>query len=162
MKNLLIVAIICLAEFTVSAQTNIPSVKIKTLNGESFDTSNFHNDGKPIILSFWATWCKPCVRELSNIAEVYDEWVEETGVKLIAISIDDSRSMSRVAPLVNGKDWEYDVYVDTNSIFKRAMNVTNIPHTILLDGDGNIIWQHTAYSEGDEEELYEMLLKLNK
>ncbi|MCB0784245.1 MAG: TlpA family protein disulfide reductase, partial [Flavobacteriales bacterium] len=97
----------------------------------------------------------PCKRELNTIAEVYDDWKDETGVKLIAISIDDARSMARVAPYVNGQDWDYEVYLDPNGDFKRAMNVNNVPHTFLVDGSGTIVWQHNNYSAGDEAELLE-------
>jgi len=100
------------------------------------------------------------VRELSVIAEEYDDWVDETGVKLIAVSIDNSRSTSRVAPFVNGKAWDYEVYLDPNEDFKKAMNVVNIPHTFLIDGEGQVVWQHTSYAEGDEEELYEKIQEL--
>jgi len=113
-----------------------------------------------MIISFWATWCKPCVNELSAIAENYEAWQKETGVKLIAISIDDSRSMSRVAPFVNGKDWTYEVFCDPNGDFKRAMGVVNVPHTFLIDGKGNIVWQHTVFAEGDELKLYEIVKKV--
>jgi thiol-disulfide isomerase/thioredoxin len=145
----------------IGTQT-IPSVDLKSTDGKIVNSSTFSNDGKPMVINFWATWCKPCVRELTNIAEVYEDWVEETGVKVIAISIDDTRSMSRVAPFVNGKGWEYEVYVDPNSDFKRAMNVPNVPHTFLVDGKGNVVWQHTSYTDGDENELFELIKKLSK
>ena len=92
---------------------------------------------------------------------MYDDWVEETGVKLVAISIDDTRNMAKVAPYVNGKGWEYDVYLDPNGDFKRALGVNNVPHTFLVDGSGKIVWQHNSYSEGDEYELLELVKKLN-
>lgn len=139
---------------------SIPSVDLKTLDGKTINTSTFSNNGKPLVINFWATWCKPCVRELTNIADVYPDWVDETGVKVIAVSIDDTRSVSRVGPFVNSKGWEYEVYIDANSDFKRAMNVPNVPHTFLIDGNGKIIWQHTSYAEGDEDELYEKILGL--
>jgi thiol-disulfide isomerase/thioredoxin len=147
------------ADFT-EKKNNLPSVEIKDVNGNIVNTSTFSNDGKPFIISFWATWCKPCLRELSTIHDVYDEWVEETGVKLIAVSIDDSRSSASVLPLVNGKNWEYEVYLDTNSDFKRAMNVNNIPHTFIIDGKGNIVWQHTTFSQGSENEMIGVIEKL--
>tara|TARA_B100000902_G_C27290445_1_gene906813 strand:+ start:437 stop:943 length:507 start_codon:yes stop_codon:yes gene_type:complete len=137
----------------------IPSVDIKTIDGGIINTSEFSNNGKPIIISFWATWCKPCKQELENINEIYEEWQEETGVKLIAISIDDARNTSKIKPLVNAKGWEYEVYQDSNREFATKMGVNPIPHTFLLDKDKKIIWDHVTYSDGDEYELYEKLLE---
>lgn len=142
-----------------SAQ-KLPSVELKDLNGKVINTANLSNDGKPFIVSFWALWCKPCMRELSAIAEVYDDWQEETGVKLIAVSIDDARSSSRVGPTIMGKGWDYEVLLDANGDFKRAMNVNMIPHTFLVNGQGEIVWQHTSFSEGSELELIELVKKV--
>lgn len=152
-----------LASFTlVSAQqkNRVPSVELKTLEGTTFNTSDIKNNGKPVIINFWATWCSPCKKELNNISDLYEEWQEETGVKLIAISIDDARNMGKVAPYVNGKGWEYDVYLDPNGDFKRAMGVNNVPHSFLINGKGEIVWQHNSYVEGDEYDLYEEIEKL--
>lgn len=138
----------------------IPAVDIKTLDGKNFSTSGINNEGKPLIISFWATWCKPCVNELNNIAMRYEDWQEETGVKLIAISIDDARNLSKVAPFVNGKGWDYDVYLDPNGDFKRAMNVNMVPHTFLVNKDLQVVYQHNSYAEGDELKLYDKIKKL--
>jgi peroxiredoxin len=140
--------------------TKLPSVSVQGLDGKKYDTSTFSNDGKPMIINFWATWCAPCKRELTTIADKYEEWQAKTGVKLIAISIDDARSMARVAPYVNGQDWAYEIYLDPNGDLKRALNVNNIPHTFLVDGSGKIVWQHNNYEPGDENELYQKVLEL--
>ena len=159
MKKLVVFGIsfiFCLSSVNIMAQETgrkLPSVKVKTLAGEIISTEDFSNDGKPMIIDFWATWCKPCIEELNSIHEVYSEWQEETGVKLIAISIDDSRTMTRVAPFVNGKGWDYENYVDPNGDFKRAMNVNMPPHTFVLNGKGEIVWQHVGFTEGSQEEL---------
>jgi cytochrome c biogenesis protein CcmG, thiol:disulfide interchange protein DsbE len=164
MKRLIfvLVALVCsFKQVTVFAQERkIPSVEIKTMDGQNFNTSNLSNEGKPMIISFWATWCSPCKRELNTIAEVYGDWQKETGVKLIAISIDDTRNMAKVAPYVNGKAWDYEVYLDPNGDFKRAMNVNNIPHTFLINGNGEIVWQHTSFAEGDEIKLLDLVKKV--
>ena len=143
----------------------LPSVKVKNLKGQVVNSKDFSNDGKPFIINFWATWCKPCLLELNNINDVYEDWQEETGVKIIAVSIDDSRNSRKVAPFVKGRGWEYEVYLDVNGDLKRAMNVNNPPHTFLVNGKGEIVWEHNGYASGDEEELYEKvkaLLKSNK
>jgi thiol-disulfide isomerase/thioredoxin len=138
----------------------LPSVNIKTLDGEQFNTKEISNPGKPIIISFWALWCKPCKKEMDAYNEVYEDWVEETGVKIYAVSIDDSRSTAKVLPFVRGKDWQFTVLLDPNGDFKRAMNVNMIPHTFLLDGNGNIVYQHTSYYEGLEDEMFELIKKV--
>ena len=148
--------------FSTDSKRSISIVDVKTLDGKMVSTATFNNDGKPMIISFWATWCKPCIQELNTIAEVYEDWQEETGVKIIAISIDNSRTANGVLPMVNGKDWEYEVYLDENADFKRSMGVSNVPHTFLVDGEGKIVWEHTTFQPGDELELIELVRKLNR
>lgn len=160
LSSLSFAVLFSLNAFAQDSGRKIPAVEVKNLDQTVFNTSEIENDGKPIIISFWATWCSPCKRELNAIAEVYEEWQEETGVKLIAISIDDARNVPKVQPYVNGQSWEYEVYLDANADFKRAMNVNNVPHTFLIDGEGNIVWQHNSYQPGDEDELYELVVKL--
>jgi cytochrome c biogenesis protein CcmG/thiol:disulfide interchange protein DsbE len=151
-----------LLAFAVQAQdgNTLPNAEIENMEGLKVQTADFSNDGKPFIISFWASWCKPCIKELTAIHDLYEEWQEETGVKVIAISIDDARNAALVPMIVNQKEWPYEIYLDKNSDFKRAMNVVNIPHTFLIDGEGRIVYQHTSYAPGDEEELYDHVLEL--
>jgi thiol-disulfide isomerase/thioredoxin len=159
---ILLIAFLLSCGVTFSQDRSLPNIEVKTLKGNSFNIQDLDNQGNPMVISFWATWCKPCKKELNAIAEVYDDWQDETGVKLIAISIDDTRSMSKVAPYVNSSDWEYDIYLDSNSDLKRAMGVSTVPHTFLINGEGKIVWHHKGYIDGDEEELYEQIEHLVK
>ncbi|MDR2980562.1 MAG: TlpA family protein disulfide reductase [Bacteroidales bacterium] len=168
MKNTILLSIILMLSVSLLSQTEgedkkgkkLPAVEIKTLDGKVFNTTDIQNDGKPVIISLWATWCKPCIAELMAIADVYEDWVEETGVKLYAISVDDAKTAARVAPFVNGRAWEYEVLLDQNWDFKRAMGVADIPFLCILNGKGEIVWQHTSYAPGSEEEVFEIVKKI--
>lgn len=169
MKKLLLAIIAVAFSKVLVAQENtahsglehkqIPSVKLVDMKGKAVNTSELTNEG-PVIISFWATWCAPCKKELNTIHEVYEDWVEETGVTLVAVAIDDEKTKSQVPVYVNGKAWDYKVLMDPNWDFKRAMGVNNVPHTFLVDKNGQIVYSHNNYAPGDEEELYHELLKL--
>tara|TARA_B100001105_G_scaffold171179_1_gene137777 strand:- start:112 stop:609 length:498 start_codon:yes stop_codon:yes gene_type:complete len=156
-------AVLLTTTFSFSQESrSLPNVKVKTLAGDAFNISDLDNNNKPMVISFWATWCKPCKKELNNISEVYEDWQKETGVKLVAVSIDDTRSMSKVAPYINASDWEYEVYLDPNKDLCRLLGVSTVPHTFLLNGKKEIVWQHRGYVEGDEEALYNKILFISE
>lgn len=147
-------------EVQTAPKGQLPSVEVKTLDGKMINVKNLSNNGKPMIISFWATWCKPCVKELTDIAEVYEQWQKETGVKLIAVSVDDARSSAKVGPLVDGKAWEYEVLLDVNGDLKRAMNVNEVPHMFIVNGNGEVVWQHTSFAEGGELEVIKIIKQI--
>ena len=154
--------IICVAfllgAFSVNAA--LPSVELRTLDGKKIDASTLSNDGKPFVVSFFATWCKPCQRELKAIAEVYPDWQEETGMKLFAISIDEGQNAGKVRPLVDSEGWEYEVLLDSNSELARALGVQMIPHVVIFDGKGNVVESHAGYTDGSEEHIIEIIRSL--
>ncbi|MCR4853035.1 MAG: TlpA family protein disulfide reductase [Prevotella sp.] len=156
---------VTLFAWSATAQAQLPSVMLKGMDGREVRTDTLHqsNGGRPIIIDFFATWCKPCNRELDAIAEVYSDWVEETGVKLIAVSIDQAHNQNKVKPLVDQHGWDYDVLLDPNSEFKLAMGIPGaIPYTLIIDGKGEVVYRHNGYIEGAEEELIEKVRELVK
>ena len=160
MKRILTLLALFTAVLTASAQ--LPSVTLKDISGKTVNTAQLQNGGKPIIIDFFATWCKPCNRELSAIAEVYDEWVDETGVKLIAISIDEAQNVNKVKPLVDQNGWPYEVLLDVNGDLKRALGIQMIPYTLILDGQGKVVYKHNGYTDGAEQELIDKVRELVK
>ena len=162
MKKLFVTLICTLMAFAGMAQSKLPAVTLKSMDGKTVSTDTLSNNGKPFIIDFFATWCKPCNRELTAISEVYEDWQEETGVKLIAVSIDQAQNINKVKPLVDNHGWPYEVLLDPNSDFKRALGIQMIPYVLIVDGDGNIVYKHNGYTEGAEEELIQKVRELVK
>jgi thiol-disulfide isomerase/thioredoxin len=145
---------------TSSAQNALPDTKIKSLQGNEVIFNSFGNTrDTAVIISFWATWCIPCIQELNTIHDQYEDRQKETPFRFIAISIDDARTMQKVKPFVAGKGWPYEIYLDVNSDLKRALNIIDVPH-ILIIKNGKIVYQHNGYVNGNEEELFEKLKSL--
>ena len=147
---------------TLHAQKTLPNVSLKNIDGENIEIADFGKDGKITILSFWATWCSPCKKELNNIAELYEDWQADYDVELVAISVDDQRNASKIKPYVNGQAWEYTVLLDVNEDLKRALNFQTVPYTLVLNKEGEIIYEHSGYVEGDEYELEDVLKELSE
>lgn len=146
------------APFISSSQNQILDTSIKTLKGESTSITEISSKNDLVIVSLWATWCVPCKNELDAISEVYQDWQDETNVELVAVSVDDSRTVNRVRPLINGKDWDFTILLDTNNDLKRALNATSIPLTLIIK-NGDIVYRHSGYTPGSEESLFEELKK---
>ena len=160
MKKIFFSLIVCLLAGYGVALAQLPAVTLKTLDGGSVQSETLSNDGKPFIIDFFATWCKPCNRELSAIAEVYEDWQQETGVKIFAVSIDQAQNTNKVKPLVDQNEWEYDVLLDPNSDLLKALGGQMIPFVVVVDGEGNIVAKHSGYTDGAENELIEEVRKL--
>ena len=154
MKNWILLLVL-LAAFYAPIKAQLPQITLKSIDGKSVRLDTISNNEKPIIVSFFATWCKPCNRELSAINEVYDEWQKETGVKLIAISIDQAQNVNKVKPLVDANGWKYEVLLDPNGEVRRAVGAQMIPFVLVLDKNKNIVYKHSGYADGSENELYE-------
>jgi thiol-disulfide isomerase/thioredoxin len=138
------------------SQITIPNITLNTLNGKSVKIQDVISTDIISILSFWASWCVPCINELDAISEVYEDWQEDFNMELIAISTDDARTQKRIRPMVNGKGWPYKILLDKNQELKRALNISTIPQIIILK-DSKIIYIHSGYSPGVEDEFYEII-----
>jgi len=162
-KRFVLLTVITIAfSVTVEAQNKLPEVTVTKLNGEKVNIGDFGKNGKITVLNFWATWCSPCKKELSNIQDMYGDWQEDYDMELLAISIDDSRSVARVKSYVSGQAWEYEVLLDVNQDLKRSLNFSTVPYTLLIDQEGNIVYKHQGYVDGDEYELEDKIKELKK
>jgi thiol-disulfide isomerase/thioredoxin len=146
---------------TLIAQKPMPSATVKTLQGASLDVNTLGKNGKVTVISFWATWCSPCKKELDPIKDYYGDWQKQYGVELVAISVDDARTAAKIPAMVAEKGWDYRILHDFNKEFQQKVNVTSVPHTLLLDATGQIVWEHVGYAPGDELELEEQIKKIS-
>jgi len=154
MKQLFL--LLTLSTLWLGTAQQIPQGKVLDMKGNKVNFQEIVQSDKPVIVSFWATWCVPCINELDAINEVYPDWQEETGVKLIAISQDDDRTARRIKALTNGKAWDYEIYRDYNNDLKRALNISSIPYMIIIK-NGKIVSTRSGYTPGSEEEIYEII-----
>ena len=159
MKKLMFLMLAVMVGFGASAQS-LPDVKVENQEGKVISIQDLV-DGTPMIISFWSTTCKPCIMELNAINESLYEWLDEVDMKVVAVSVDDARTVSRARAMPQGQGWDdYVCVYDKNQDLKRAMNVSLTPHTFVVDGKGNIVASHSGYTPGSEQELFEEIKAL--
>ena len=160
MKQFTILFIFLISSLFIKAQSTLPDLQLKNLDGKMISIQEISKD-KVLVFSFWATWCVPCINELDVISEQYEDLQDEFGFELVAVSVDNTRSRSRVKPMVNGKGWEYEVLFDTNQKLKRALNISTVPYVIIVK-NGKIVYTHSGYTPGAEEDLFAKFKKFIK
>lgn len=146
---------------SVAASAQVPSVVVENVKGEAFDTASLLEEGTPMIVSFWSTSCKPCIRELDAVYDALPDWLEEADFRVVAVSTDDSRLLAKAKSFAEGRGWgeDFTLLFDKNQDFMRAMNVSVVPHVFVLDAKGKIVYSHTSYVPGNEVELFEAVKK---
>jgi peroxiredoxin len=156
----LLLVSITLLSFTLGDK-KFPKADLKTLNGETVHLNASFDKHKLTVVSFWATWCSPCKKELDAIKELYPEW-KKLGVELVAVTIDDAQALNKVKPMVAQKGWTYTILSDQNKDMLRLLNFSSVPQTFVVDATGNIVYTHNGYAPGDEYELEKKLKELLK
>ncbi len=140
---------------TISAQPGLPDMPLTNLHGTTVSLKTAIDTTKITIISFWATWCLPCINELDALQEKLDE-TKNPLFQLIAISTDEARTVQKVRPMVKSRGWNFEIYLDESNEVKRAFNVSNIPF-IMMVNEGKIVYQKTGYVPGDEAVLFEKI-----
>ena len=142
------------------AQKRLPSLNLNAIDGQQVNVNNLSLN-KVVIISFWATWCEPCLQELDAFNKNLGFIENDLNSKVLAISIDDARTVSRITPMINGNDWKFDVILDSNQEVKRALNIINIPHTLLIYKE-QILYESTGYINGDETTLFSKIKEIKQ
>jgi peroxiredoxin len=136
-----------------------PSFHAKDMNGEAVALEDLLGKG-PVLVDFWATWCKPCIKELPHIQRLHEQYSAK-GLTVLAVTIDSPKSQSRVKPFVTGRGFTFTVVMDgSQDVFRKMQGKGSIPYVVVLDADGNIRYRHTGYRPGDEQELEKIVREL--
>ena len=165
MRKMITVILILIFSIVLTAQENsTQEIKkahnfiLEDLDGEFVELNEITGEG-PILLSFWATWCKPCIQEMKELNKIYEEY-KSKGFNLIAISIDSEKSVSRVKPFIKSKNYNFPVLFDTNSEVARIYYALAVPYSVLLDENGGVVYSHMGYKKGDEKEIEKLIKSL--
>ncbi len=135
-----------------------PNFKLINLSGKYLELNREIGNG-PILLSFWATWCKPCLEEMVEYNKIYNNY-KEKGFTMLAISTDTEKSVAKVKPYIKSKNYQFPVLLDTNSEVARKFYAQQMPYTVMIDKSGNIVYTHLGYMKGDEKKIEELVKQL--
>lgn len=164
MKKLLTAAVAVFASVSMYAQTSeLPNTQVKDLsNSKKVAFNNTVEKGKVTLISFWATWCVPCKKEIKNVREKMAGWKQEADFNFMTVSLDESRSEGLVRSYVKSQGWDFPCFIDPNSDLKRSLNFQTVPFTVIVDKDGKVAYQHSGYEEGSENEVFAKIKELSK
>jgi peroxiredoxin len=135
-----------------------PSFTLKDINNKEVVFDSLLGKG-PVVLDFWAIWCKPCIKELDSWRELYKEY-KERGLEIVAINQDDPRNEAKIKPFVKSRRWNFPVLLDPNRKVRRLYQVTAFPTTFILDSEGRIRYTHQGFKIGEESTLEEEIVSL--
>ena len=143
--------VLSVSSTSTAAMTKAPDFTLKNLDGEEVTLSELLENG-PVVIDFWATWCKPCIKAFPELQEVYDKY-RNCGLTLLAVSIDGPKSMSRVGSLIKSKGNTFEVLLDPSQSVARKFHVSSVPRTVLVNVDGEVTYAVTGYRPKNHEEL---------
>ena len=157
----IIIAIVCMFIVASVQAQGLPDTQIKDVNsGKKLPFNETVEKGKVTLISFWATWCVPCKKEIKNISLKLPEWKKEADFNYMTISIDEPRAEGLVRTYALSQGWSFPFYLDANSDLKRSLSFQNVPYTMIIDKNGKVAFTHTGYEEGGEAEVFAKIKEL--
>jgi thiol-disulfide isomerase/thioredoxin len=139
--------------------SKIPDLKLKLLDGQKLTIHELLKDG-PLMIDFWATWCKPCKKVMKYLDQYHNEYSDK-GFKVLMINQDSPRSMGKVKTFIRSKKFDFLIGLDPNQKLAKKLNGLIMPTLILVAQDGTIQWRHQGYMPGEEKEIeYQIRLLL--
>ena len=133
----------------------IPNLNLKLLNGKKTTIYKLLESG-PLLIDFWATWCKPCKIIMQHLNQYHNDY-KDKGFKVVMINQDTPRSLGKVKSFINSKNFDFLVSIDPNQQTAKKLNGQIMPNLILIKQDGTIQWRHQGYMPGEEKEIKEQI-----
>ena len=160
MKKILIAFVYLCFAAGLQAQ-DLPNTMIKDVKtGRKVAFNHTIKKGKVTVISFWATWCIPCKKEIKNISLKLPKWHKEADFNYETVSIDKVEAQGLVRTYALSQGWDFPYYIDANSDLMRSLGFQNVPFTVIIDKHGKIAFTHTGYEEGDEAEVWAKIKQL--
>ncbi|HCX72296.1 MAG TPA: hypothetical protein DHM37_01115 [Candidatus Cloacimonas sp.] len=153
MKKILIVLALVMA-ISLFAEDVFPNFSLENIKGDKIDLEDYLVDGELVIIDFWATWCKPCMKELPELDKIDKEYDKVT---VIAISSDRPRHVNKVKRVIRSKNFGFITLLDSDKKLQRELNLKTVPRTIIIDSQRQILYDHSGFKIGDEVELKKKL-----
>jgi peroxiredoxin len=146
-----ILSLVALSPAASGADGTAPDFKLPDLKGKDVALSDLLEQG-PVVVDFWATWCKPCLKAFPGLQEILDRY-KDRGLSVVAISVDGPKSRAHVGPLIKSKKFTFEVLLDTQGRVAKKYGAILLPRTVLLDPDGKIIYASTGYRPTNHDKL---------
>jgi len=111
-----------------------------------------------VAISFFATWCEPCKKELVHLDRIYRAQ-REKGLIVLAVSMDEPETQGEVRPLVKQRNFAFPVLLDTEGTASDLFNPRrDAPYNLIIDRGQSVVWSKAGYTPGDEKRLEDAVL----
>jgi len=145
MKKMIQILTLLLLSVTIANATEAPHFNLAAPNGERVDLSKLLQKG-PVLLDFWATWCKPCIKGMPKLDQIHQKY-KDKGLTVIGINEDGPRGQNRIRPFLNGHNITFQIAIDSDGSVMKRMQVRALPTTILIAPDGEIVLRQAGLAD---------------
>lgn len=158
LKKTGMLAIVLMLVVTGTATSQVQNLDFKTLQNKKVTLKDYLEKG-PVLLDFWATWCKPCLKAFPKLNVLHEKY-KERGLTILGINEDGPRSRAKIKPFVNSLGIKFEILIDPNNEIMQRLNLQSLPTSMLISPDGNIVSTFVGARASDYKDLEADMLEL--